>query len=188
MNLPHVLLLRRPHPPRDGVTLVEVLVTILILAFGLTGLVGLQAKVQAAHSESYQRAQAILLVQDMANRISANRASAATYVTAGPLGTGDNQPASCAGLVGVPKDQCQWSHAIRGAAERQGTALIGAMVAGRGCVEQIGSDPAVYRVTIVWQGLTELTQPASACGEGLYPHETLRRAMSRLVTVADLAG
>jgi type IV pilus assembly protein PilV len=176
----------RTRRREGGVTLIEVLVTILILAFGLMGLVGMQAKVQAGESDNYQRAQAVLLVADMANRISTNRVNAAAYVTASPLGTGDTQPASCAALAGAAKDQCEWSHEIQGASEQQGTSSIGAMLAARGCVDQVGTNPAVYRVTVTWQAMTDLAAPSLACGKNLYPRETLRRAIAATVTVANL--
>ena len=70
-----------------GITLVEVLVTMVILAIGLLGLVGLQARVQVLQIESYQRAQALMLLNDMAGRIANNRNHAADYVTSTPLGT-----------------------------------------------------------------------------------------------------
>jgi type IV pilus assembly protein PilV len=171
---------------QGGVTLIEVLVTVLILAFGLMGLIGMQAKVQAGQSENYQRAQAVLLVQDMSNRLSAGRLSAGAYVTVTPLGTGDAQPASCAATTGAARDQCEWSHAIQGAAEQAGSNSVGAMLAARGCIEQIGVGPAVYRVTVTWQGMSDLSAPALTCGHGLYTRETLRRAISGVVTVPDL--
>ena len=59
-----------------GATMIEVLITIVILAFGLLGLVGLQAKVQLADFESYQRAQAVVLLSDMVDRINANPGTA----------------------------------------------------------------------------------------------------------------
>ncbi|MDP3678960.1 MAG: prepilin-type N-terminal cleavage/methylation domain-containing protein, partial [Methylotenera sp.] len=52
-----------------GALLLEVLVTIVILAIGLLGLAGLQAKLQSSEMESYQRAQALILLNDMASRI-----------------------------------------------------------------------------------------------------------------------
>ena len=171
-----------------GVTLIEVLVTVMILAFGLLGLVGLQAKVQSSLSESYQRTQAVLLVQDMANRISANRVNAASYVTTAPLGTGDSQPASCAALAGAARDACEWSHAIQGAAEQQGGANVGAMVAGRGCVSQIGANPPVYQITVSWQGMSDISAPSLGCGQGLYPTEAIRRSIASTVTVANLTN
>jgi len=75
-----------------GTSLLEVLVTIVILAFGLLGLAGLQAKIQLTEAESFQRAQATLLLADMHERISVNRDNAANYVSTGAIGTGDTQP------------------------------------------------------------------------------------------------
>jgi type IV pilus assembly protein PilV len=71
-----------------GTSMIEVLVTIVILTFGLLGLVGLQTKLQVSEMEAYQRAQALILLEDMANRIASNRNFAATYVTGAnaPLG------------------------------------------------------------------------------------------------------
>ena len=66
-----------------GTTMPEVLVTIVIVAIGLLGLAGLQSRLQVSEMESYQRAQALMLLNDMANRITTNRNVAASYVTAG---------------------------------------------------------------------------------------------------------
>ena len=50
-----------------GTSLVEVLVTIVITAIGLLGLAGMQSRLQTSEMESYQRAQALLLLEDMAS-------------------------------------------------------------------------------------------------------------------------
>ncbi|MCM2252771.1 MAG: type IV pilus modification protein PilV, partial [Ramlibacter sp.] len=47
-----------------GAALLEVLVAILITAFGLLALAGLQTRMNAAMMESYQRAQALTLLED----------------------------------------------------------------------------------------------------------------------------
>jgi len=44
-----------------GFTLIEILVTLFILAIGLLGLAGMQALAQKTELESYQRAQALIL-------------------------------------------------------------------------------------------------------------------------------
>jgi type IV pilus assembly protein PilV len=173
---------------QSGVTLIEVLVTVLILAFGILGLIGMNVKVQAAQMDAYQRAQAILLVQDMANRISVNRTNALTYVTTTPLGTGDAELADCAGKSGVALDKCEWSNALKGAGERIGTDNFGAMIGARGCVRQIGTGPTVLQVTVAWQGTTELVAPSLPCGSGSYSSEAMRRAISANVTLACLTA
>ena len=48
-----------------GFTLLEVLITIVILAFGLLGLVGLQTRMQLTEAEAFQRTQATLLLADV---------------------------------------------------------------------------------------------------------------------------
>lgn len=175
-----------------GGALLEVLITVIILAFGLLGLAGLQGKIQVAESESYQRAQAILLVSDMVERISVNGANAAAYVTATPLGTGDSQPATCTALaVGVARDQCEWSNALKGAAEKSGTSNVGAMLGARGCVTQLQAanpaagvcTPGIYQVSVVWQGLNKTAAPSLTCGQGLYGEETYRRAIASQVII-----
>ena len=64
-----------------GTSLVEVLVTIVILAFGLLGLAGLQSRLQISDMEAYQRAQALVLLEDYTSRITSNRGQAVDYVT-----------------------------------------------------------------------------------------------------------
>lgn len=182
---------RRDGPRRRerGVAMLEALITIVILAFGILGLAGLQAKMQAAEMESYQRSQALVLLDDMAHRLSANRANAASYITVGEVGTGDAEPADCSGLaVGQPRDQCEWSNALKGAAERIGGASVGSMIDGRGCIEQVaGADPPSYRVMVVWQGLAPTVVPGFDCGQGLYGgDEALRRVVVKVVSVANL--
>ena len=83
--------LHKPSPLRaqSGVSLVEVLVTVVLLAFGLLGIAAFQAKAQVGSLEAYQRAQAVVLLEDMQARISGNPQFAAEYVTTTPLGTGD---------------------------------------------------------------------------------------------------
>jgi len=177
----------------SGFSLLEVLVTIIIMTLGLLGLAGLQVKIQNAEMESYQRGQALLLLNDMVERIAVNRANAASYVSADAFGTGDAQPASCGGLAGVPLDQCEWSNALKGSAEKSGTASIGAMIGARGCVTEIQAPnaaagvcaPGIYEVQVAWQGINETVAPMGTrtCGQGLYGSETLRRVVSTRLTV-----
>ncbi|MDA8256557.1 MAG: type IV pilus modification protein PilV [Betaproteobacteria bacterium] len=176
-----------------GTTLLEVLITIVILAFGLLGLAGLQAKVQSAELESYQRVQAILLLSDMSGRLSANRLQAAAYVAAAqPIGTGDAQPASCAALpIGPNRDLCEWSNALKGAGEQKSSMSIGAMVGARGCITQVqapnsASDfctPGIYRISVAWQGFNPTKASAFTCGQGLYGPDAYRRVITTQITV-----
>lgn len=67
------LLLCRTIPARnDGFTLIEVLVTLIVLSVGLLGLAALQTIGTKLNFESSQRTQAVIQLYDMADRIRAN--------------------------------------------------------------------------------------------------------------------
>jgi type IV pilus assembly protein PilV len=182
---------RRTH---RGVTLVEVLVTLVILAVGLLGLVALQARVQVLQAEAYQRAQALMLLRDMASRIANNRNDAEEYVTGAedPLGVGAACPG--AGASRRESDQAEWCTALQGASETLGGGNVGAMVGGRGCIENVG--PGEYLVTVAWQGLAPIAAPPAsvACGTGLYEGDgegpctgdLCRRAVTTVVIIPSL--
>jgi type IV pilus assembly protein PilV len=61
---------------QSGSTLLEVLVAVVILAFGLLGLAGLQATSVKSNHSAYLRSQASLLAYDMADRMRATRSAA----------------------------------------------------------------------------------------------------------------
>lgn len=188
---------RRQRASRQrGFTLLEVLITIIILSIGLLGLASLQSKVQISQVESYQRAQAVLLLQDMLARINANRAQAASYVTGpnAPLGYDGTPPVACNNPPGFLQDQCEWSNALKGAAESSaGGTAVGAMLGARGCIEVLQAQnaapgvclPGIYRVTVVWQGLNETVKPALECAEGVdFGGDGYRRAISAQTIIA----
>lgn len=173
--------------------MIEVLVTMVIIAFGLLGMAGLQMRMQTSEIESYQRSQALLLLNDMANRISVNRTDAASYLVApaNALGAGpDDCPTTTA--TTAQRDRGEWCNALKGAAETLGSSNVGAMVGGRGCVESVDGD---YLVTIAWQGLTPIAAPPAsvACGANSYNtagtacvEDRCRRVVTTLVRISTL--
>ena len=79
-----------PRPVRPGQTgraqgfaLLEVLVALLIFAFGVLGIVGLQASLTKAQTGSKFRADAALLAQELIGNMWADQPSLANYTTAG---------------------------------------------------------------------------------------------------------
>lgn len=181
----------RGAPAQSGFTLIEVLVTLLILAVGLLGLAGLQTRMLATELEAYQRSHALVLVQDMVSRINANRAEArnGTYSGTTVYGTDTSHACSTASVVG--NDLCEWSRALQGAGTADAAgAEVGAMIGARGCIETVSgsaTSEVVLRVTVVWQGMSPTVAPALACGEGEYgADDRMRRAVSMLVTLAYL--
>lgn len=173
-----------------GTSLIEVLVTMVILAFGLLGLAGMQSKLHLSMGESFQRAQAIVLLNDLSERINANRATAGSYVSATALGTGDSQPVDCSGVAAGPaRDLCEWSNALKGSSEKKSSVNTGAMTNARGCVTLAQAQdlttctPAVYLVTVAWQGMHKTKAPDALCGKDQYGADTYRRAISVRVAV-----
>lgn len=194
------MLNRRLEFARDrGSSLIEVLVTILILAFGLLGLAGFLIQTQTAEWESFQRAQALNLVSDMVERINVNKAIAADYAVS-TLGTGDTRPSDCTlgatgtGAIGTAaRDLCEWSNKLKGSSEVKSGAAIGAMEAARGCISATQTSdpasgvcrPAIYQVSVAWQGRNPTVTPNAslACGAGLYGDDKTRRVIAQSVTV-----
>jgi len=168
--------------------MIEVLVAIVIVVVGLLGLAGLQSRAALAEMESFQRAQALVLLQDMVDRINANRKNSMSYVTTKPLGTGNSEE-DCATLTGVDRDKCEWNNALLGAAEQQGGTGVGAMIDARGCVEnQLATMPRRFVVAVVWQGLNATAAPGSTlCGQNLYgTGDRARRAVTANLTIGCL--
>lgn len=178
---------RTGHREQSGLTMIEVLVSIVIIAFGLLGLAGLQSRAQVAENESYQRVQALVLLRDMADRINTNRAAASSYVTgtASPLGNGSTKDCSAPATT-TDIDLCQWDTALKGAAESAGGANVGAMIGARGCVTSPAANQ--YLVQVVWQGLASTAAPPGsiACGQNLYGDDALRRAVTTVVQIGTL--
>lgn len=66
----------------SGFGMLEVLISLLILAIGLLGLASLQTTTLAQTTEVRNRSQAILLADDLLERIRSNRGNLASYVVA----------------------------------------------------------------------------------------------------------
>lgn len=169
-----------------GAALIELLIAMLIIAFGVLGFVGMQMKTALSQVEGHQRSQAVFLINDIAARISLNRANTADY-----LGTnfGIGSPADCtAPTTQAQKDLCEWSELLKGAAETQGSAKLGAMIGARGCIVSDPSDTSAgaILISIAWQGVQTTGAPGSECGQNQYSAENLRRTVNKAVQFATL--
>jgi type IV pilus assembly protein PilV len=181
-----------------GFSMVEVLVTMFILLVGLLGLVKLMLQSQQTEMESYQRAQALILLHDMAGRINANRTAAGCYAIsdaaagAPHIGAGSGALPTCSlGSAEVytlaNSDLVAWDNLLKGAAETSGSTRLGAMIGARGCVS-FNPTSGVYLVSVAWQGISSTAAPVSglACGRGLYGNEIQRRIVSTTLQIANL--
>jgi type IV pilus assembly protein PilV len=188
-----------PYYRRAGFALVEIMVTVAILAIGLLGLAGLQARAHTAEVESYSRAQALLLAGMMADRIAANRADAdevrtgvdSQYKTTTTFGAG-NAGVSCTGLTGAPLIACsdldEWDAALKGASVQSGGNNVGAVTGARGCISRQTTPFQQYVVTVAWAGRGSFGSVPTdrPCGSAAIPSG--RRVVSTTVTIPDLGG
>jgi type IV pilus assembly protein PilV len=190
-------------PKQTGFSMIEVLVTMIILLLGLLGLAGTMMQSQRSENESYQRVQALVLLQDMVARINTNRQAAACYVfttdaSAGSpyLGTSATATPAC-NSVGTAAQQAlaiqdmqEWSALLEGAAELSGTVSVGAMNGARGCVTYDAAT-GIYQVSVAWQGLgkTAAQPDAWACAKGNYgDDDAWRRVVSVPLRIANLGA
>ena len=173
-----------------GFTLIELLVTLVIVALGLLGLGAFQVRTQQMGLEAYNRAQALVLLDAIVNRINANRQTAPCYAITLPtgapyLGYADvNHLATitCAGFgdVNTQKlavdDLTEWDQTLKGAMESVAGNSVGAALGARGCI-QFDAATTTYTVAVAWQGMTDTEAPAIACGNNRYGNETRRRVV-----------
>lgn len=174
-----------------GFTIVEVMVSVLILAVGLLGLAGLQARTLNGQFEAYQRAQAMLLAEDMAARIRSNpsAARAGNYGGSTVYGLVSQVCDNSAIANSVGNDQSCWSEALRGASVTSGTTQLGSIIGARGCIENLSGgagEAHVIRVSVAWQGVSPTVAPSQSCGQDSYGDDRLRRVVSIDVTLAYL--
>lgn len=87
------------HHTIRGFTLLEILITLVVLSIGLLGLAGLQLNGLKSNHSSYLRSQATILTQDIIDRMRINRVSAINGAYDTGLGDEPTQ-ATCEG-VGV---------------------------------------------------------------------------------------
>jgi len=204
---------RKARPAHGGFSLLEVIITMAILAVGLLGLAGLQARALNAEVESFSRAQAMMLANELVNRMGSNLAEVKTSTSASTgynqqtgggvketfgagynndcISVANNTPdlqASCcaAKATTAARDLCEWDLALKGIGEAVGTSKVGAMSEARACVFNTGT-AGVFQIDVVWQSRDIGVVPGdNSCGSAAIT--TRRSGVSRVLRVADLDG
>lgn len=191
-----------------GFTMIEILVTLVIMMFGLLGIAGLILKGQKAGSEAYERNQALLIAMDMAEKMKTNRlttgqlnsapylagayGSLGTPAGAAPAGPGSVVVPDCGQIVStntcpstgtnlVAYDLATWNNLLVGTQESstQTGGNVGGIVNALGCIEQpVAGGPV--RISVAWQGnMATVVPTTSACGQGQYgASDSYRRVVS----------
>lgn len=162
---------------QQGVGLIEVLISLVVITLGLLSVAALQGKAQKAEMESYERAQALILLQDMAERLRANRPERSTYIATVGYGSNFNDTTSCAMASGATQDLSCWH-----------IELAETLLGGQGCIgNDSENDGNGFILTIAWQGMAPITPGAkdsrrtNTCGQGLWKDDRYRRIVSTTV-------
>lgn len=100
----------------SGLTLIEILVTMVITSIGLMGLLSLQMQAIRSTQDAGNQSQSIWILNDLSSRIRVNESSSLSYVSANPV--------SCAA---VPATVC--SNYFNGAATTTSATCTGAQMA-----------------------------------------------------------
>jgi type IV pilus assembly protein PilV len=178
--------------PQRGFSLLEVLIAVVLFAFGILGLARLQMKTSLSSTEALQRAQVIQLVQDMVDRINSNRRNAETYVQTGELDSSGAVQDCTVQPAGAARDLCEWTNLLRGMTAADGGAQVGSVLGARGCIRRLtdAGGAAVdrsYVVAVAWQGLVPTAAPENNCGQGQFDDESKRRVYAFTLRIANLA-
>jgi len=100
---------------QTGMTLIEILVSLLILSIGLLGMAGLQTVSLRNTQSAYQRTQAAILSTDIVERVRANLqgVEAGSYDNAaGELTAACNSAAGCSAAQMAANDVAEWKQAL----------------------------------------------------------------------------
>lgn len=207
--VPAVPLAQATRGRSAGFTMIEVLVTIVVITIGLLGVAAMQTRAASVEFESYQRGQALSLLRDMEARIAASRGivpqyldaslsstDGSVYVGGGAVGDAGRVDCTAAG-TGAKAQVCQWSELLQGAAAKEGASNVGAMIGARGCLIRVeppqGNALADVFLVVVWQGLTPGAEPPADapagrnhCASAVDFGAGLRRGVSLRVLVPNL--
>jgi type IV pilus assembly protein PilV len=146
-----------------GFTLIEVLISVLIMAVGVLGATGLQHRGLDANRDALMRGEATLLARDIANRIEVNPGAAyAVAATTTPSASSNNCTIdNCNPTEMAAYDITQWKCSIN-SIDSSGTGPVtyppcdtlagldisGSLPNGKGAIVVAGDE---YTITVSWQ-------------------------------------
>ena len=180
--------------PAPGISLIEVLVSLVILSLGVLAVVALQLVAKRNNADAGQRTIAAQLAYDVIERMraNANQASLSAYLTGsspvGRVSRGASEPTNactsaspCTLAQTVTHDLWEWEQTLDGASETvAGSGGVagsntGGLVSPTGCIEQTtddGGGDGVYTITITWRGsvaIPDSNAGSAACGRAGQP-------------------
>jgi type IV pilus assembly protein PilV len=157
-----------------GFTLIEALVTLLVLSIGLLGVVSLQAMAKKSNHQALQRSQAVALADAMVEKIRINPTALGTYETgvADALGGGtqstptvDCRTAACDPDELATWDLWSWEQALDGAMV---SGSGGGLIQPQGCIVfdeyAAWANSGQLNVIVSWLGTVDTTDAVATGG------------------------
>ena len=185
-----------------GFTLIEALITFVILSIGLLGIASLQALSKTSQHQTIQRTRAVGLADSMVERIRMNPAGRARYnIGLSPLGgnpgasepSADCHTAACDPNELADHDLWAWEQSLAGVDVKAGGANAGGLSDPRGCV-LFSPAPGMnrtgqLRVIVQWRGMQQTQDAVQAgeqiCGGDAAGSDNLRRQLVVNTFVVD---
>lgn len=155
---------------QKGLSLIEVMVSLVILVVGLIGIFNLHIIAKRGSFESFQQTQATYLANDIINRMKLNRSQLSSYAdtyTGAKTAVKSCQINICTTAETLLWDQYQWDQSLIGAAEQVGGQNVGGLDSPIACITE---SAGVVSVVIAWRGIREMSASSIAetdCGSTL---------------------
>ena len=151
------LKLSAPNATQRGFSMLEILITLVIVAIALLGTAGLQVNAMRMNKGSQFRTQAIFLASDMAERMEANKAEAilGTYAVAATSAVGaaaTNCAAAACNSAGLAAwDINQWGTSITNVLPQPSWSIT----------QTVAGNPSTYSIVINWTDRSNVKSVAS---------------------------
>lgn len=163
---------------QNGFSLIEVLTTTVVFSIGVLGISGLISFSKKASYEAVQRSTASEIAYGVLEEMRVNSEAILVYTAAGTVGGGsigaEPSPHCDDPLNTCTPDQLashglwELEQMLDTGLETAGGAGTGGLVSPTACITgPAGGGAGDYTVTVVWRGVSEMTDPAgNACGAG----------------------
>ena len=168
---------KRQVDKQSGFLLLEVLVAMVIILIGVVGIAKLQHVAKSSNGQALQRTEAIMLTDDLIERIRSNISGMTGYFTGSTIkvisGTPSSTPPStcssgtpCTAEQVAAYDIWEWHRDITGAFETDSGISTGGLVnptvclIGPGYVSATNHQSGFYDIAIAWHGQNQIGQQA----------------------------
>ena len=152
------LFLKQRMKKQHGFTMIEILVTMIVLAIGIGGLVGLQTISATNANNTLYRYQAMLVAQDMIERMQANRTATYSIAAGAVSGTkcsyGGSTCSNAAAMM--TSDAIEWKELIAASGLPGGDGTV---------VLTTVSGVDIYEVTVSWTNKERMVGNRTVTGD-----------------------